>query len=335
MSERPVPRVDSVILGPHFGREDEEPERTAPSKKSQDKPVTGQFSLPSTALPILSTPSVPSPPPANNAATQPTTFQTLLVEDMPAPTIGTIKLISLSRPAAKNAISRLLLSELSTIITTLHSSSPTSTRCLILSSSVPGIFCAGADLKERASMTTAETHSFLHDLQSTFSALATLPIPSIAVVSGIALGGGLELALSCTLRVFSSSAVVGLPETRLGIIPGAGGTYRLQQLIGLSKAQDMILTGRRVGAHEAFAMGLCNRFVPAEGKEDQAVEAAVEVAREITRAAPLAIRAAIRAMREGTESAERREYESVLGTSDRDEALRAFVEKRAPVYTGS
>ena len=226
-------------------------------------------------------------------------------------------------------------------------------RCLVLGSDIDGVFCAGADLKERKTMSPTETQAFLRDLRGTFSSLATLPIPTISAVSGFALGGGLELALSTTFRVFASTATVGLPETRLGIIPGAGGTYRLRELVGRAKAAEMILTGRRVGGREGKELGVCERLVVGEGEEDgrevgvkmqgreereRTIEAAVRMAVEICEGGPVAVGAALRAVGRGVGrefgGEEDRAYEMVVRTRDRDEALRAFGEKRKARFTG-
>jgi methylglutaconyl-CoA hydratase len=191
------------------------------------------------------------------------------------------------------------------------------------------------------------TAAFLSNLRSTFTELSSLPIPTISAVSSLALGGGLELALCTHLRVFASTAQVGLPETRLGIIPGAGGTYRLPAVIGLGRARDLILTGRRVSAAEAYFLGIADRLVEVvegteeEGKEElmkrateEVLKEAVRLAGEICEGAPVAIRSALQAVGYAREEVENKMYERVVGTSDRDEALVAFREKRRPVFTG-
>lgn len=170
-----------------------------------------------------------------------------------------------------------------------------------------------------------------------------MQIPTISALAAPAFGGGLELALTTHMRVFASTTIVALPETRLAIIPGAGGTYRLPALIGLSRARDMILTGRRVGAPEAYFLGLCDRLVevtPEDAKQGGArkkiLDEAVKLAREICEGGPIAIKAALAAV-EGCalgEKAENAAYELVVKTKDRDEALVAFREKRKPVFRG-
>jgi len=222
------------------------------------------------------------------------------------------------------------------------------TRVLILTSQVDGAFCAGADLKERAGFTADETAAFLSNLRNTFTALSSLPIPTISAISSLALGGGLELALCTHMRVLASTAQVGLPETRLGILPGAGGTYRLPALIGLGRARDLILTGRRVSAAEAYFLGIADRLVevlPEEGKEEEKGELmtrakeevlreAVRLAGEICDGGPVAIRSALKAVGYAREEMENEMYERVVGTEDRNEALEAFREKRKPVFKG-
>ncbi|PWW73196.1 ClpP/crotonase [Tuber magnatum] len=258
---------------------------------------------------------------------------------IPAAHTGHITLLTLSRPSAKNAISSALLKELRQHIAPLLSPTSLSTRTLILASNVPGVFCAGADLKERAAFTPEQTATFLANLRGALRDISALPIPTISAVSGLALGGGLELALATDLRVLGSRAQVGLPETRLGIIPGAGGTYRLPLLIGASRAKDLIFTGRRVGAKEALRLGLADRVVEvAQGEDGEGMEevtrAAVELAEEICGGAPVSLRMGKRAIEGCCEEAENKAYEGVVATEDRDEALRAFGEKRKPVFKG-
>lgn len=173
----------------------------------------------------------------------------------------------------------------------------------------------------------------------------------------MALGGGLELALSTHFRVLSSNAVVGLPETRLGIIPGAGGTHRLPSLIGIGRARDLILTGRRIGGPEAYFLGIADRLVEVlpESEEDakalkdgdktaqgkllslarkDVLSESVNLAGAICEGGPIAVRAALQAVQRPHESVENAMYERVVKTEDRNEALRAFGEKRKPIFQG-
>ncbi|PCH37616.1 ClpP/crotonase, partial [Wolfiporia cocos MD-104 SS10] len=208
-----------------------------------------------------------------------------------------------------------------------------------LCTSLPGSFCAGADLIERRSMSKPQVDKFLLDLRGALATLENLPVPTIAVIDGPALGGGLETSLACDLRVAGHSVTkIGLPETRLGIIPGAGGTQRLTRLLGLSRAKNLIFTARSLSASEALDFGLVDYVSTADSS---AVDKALELAAEIALNAPLALRAAKQAISRapelGLESGldfERTAYEPLLKTSDRIEALEAFKEKRAPVFKG-
>ena len=188
------------------------------------------------------------------------------------------------------------------------------------------------------------TNEFLTKLRGTFRELAALQIPTISSISSIALGGGLELGLCTHFRVFSSSTVVGLPETRLAIIPGAGGTYRLPELIGVPRARDMILTGRRVSGPESYFIGLCDRLVEVLPEEEQQpgvarekiLKESIKLALDICEGGPVAIKEALQAVQgfQQGEKAENAAYAGVMESEDRIEALRAFIEKRKPAYRG-
>lgn len=186
-------------------------------------------------------------------------------------------------------------------------------------------------------MSPPEVASFVHGLRSAFSGVASLPMPTIAAIDGAALGGGLELALACDFRVAGGAATLGLPETGLAIIPGAGGTQRLPRLIGVSRAKELIFTGRKVDAPTALSYGLVDRVTAAGG----AVESALELAREMLPRGPIAVRMAKRAIDSGMDAAlevgmrvEEACYAQVIPTRDRVEGLAAFREKRTPVYRG-
>ncbi|KAI1636080.1 ClpP/crotonase [Biscogniauxia mediterranea] len=273
---------------------------------------------------------------------------------------GHIRLLELNRPASRNAISKKLLADLRVEVDSIQAqytaegeeafagvaqSNPT--RALILASSSDTSFCAGADLRERRGFTPEETADFLANLRDTFSALAALPIPTISAISAYALGGGLELALCTHFRVLASTATVGLPETRLGIIPGAGGTYRLPALIGLPRARDLVLTGRQVSAPEAYFLGIADRLVEVlpDAKDEEShklprkarrmvLAEAVRLATEICEGGPVAVRAALQAVAWAREDVENAMYERVVRTEDRNEALEAFREKRKPKFKG-
>ncbi|KAL3817989.1 hypothetical protein ACJIZ3_003894 [Penstemon smallii] len=243
--------------------------------------------------------------------------------------------VKLERPATKNAIGKDMLRGLQYTFETVNRDH--SAKVLMICSSVPKVFCAGADLKERKTMSPSEVQDFVHSLRSTFSYLEKLQVPTVAVIEGAALGGGLEMALSCDLRICGEDALLGLPETGLAIIPGAGGTQRLPRLVGKSVAKELIFTGRKINGRDAFSMGLVNYCVPA----GEAHVKALEIAREINQKGPLAIRMAKRAIDEGLDvdmnsglELEEECYEQLLHTRDRLEGLAAFAERRTPIYRG-
>jgi methylglutaconyl-CoA hydratase len=269
----------------------------------------------------------------------------LTVLQTPAPHSGHIRILFLNRPEARNALSRQLVSDLGKQIDAINAEGGLgATRALIIASEIDQAFCSGADLKERKTFTQDETRAFLTHLRKTFTNLANLPVPTISAISSLALGGGLELSLCTSFRVFSSSAIVAQPETRLAIIPGAGGTYRLPGLIGVNRARDMILTGRRVSGPEAYFMGLCDRLVeitPEEEKQEgsarkNVLQVSLELARDLCEGGPIAMTQAIKAVNEWQrgEEAENEAYEVVLKSEDRLEALKAFAEKRKPAFKG-
>jgi methylglutaconyl-CoA hydratase len=257
----------------------------------------------------------------------------------PAPLVtverrGPAAWITLSRPDAANALSRALVNELGAVVARLAGDS--SLRAAVVTGAGK-TFCAGADLKERLEMSPDEVRVFLEELGATLNALAALPCPTIAVLNGAAFGGGLELALACDIRIAAEGAAMGLVEARLGIIPGAGGTQRLSRIIGVARAKELILTGRRIDAEIARDLGLLARVVPAADLE----AAAADLVDEIAACAPLALAQAKAAIDGGIAlslpgglALEKRCYEVVLGSADRDEGLRAFAEKRRPVFQG-
>lgn len=186
-------------------------------------------------------------------------------------------------------------------------------------------------------MTAQQAGDFVDSLRDTFLFLERLPVPSIAAVEGLALGGGLELALACDMRVCGASAQLALPETALAIIPGAGGTQRLPRLVGPTSAKELVFTGKRVGGEEALRLGLVNHVTP----EGQALNKALELAQQMLPKGPLALRFAKYAMDRGMEldieaglAVESGCYREILQSEDRVEGLRAFSEKREPRFVG-
>ncbi|KAF9057986.1 ClpP/crotonase-like domain-containing protein [Panaeolus papilionaceus] len=245
--------------------------------------------------------------------------------------------LSLNRPQSKNAISRSLLQQLRDSLVTAHFDP--SIRVLILRSTTVGSFCAGADLVERRTMNQHQVSRFLTELRDALGKLEMLPMPTIAAIDGPALGGGLEMSLACDLRVAGHDVTkIGLPETSLGIIPGAGGTQRATRVLGPSKAKDLIFTARVLNASEALEWGLVN-YVSEPGTT--AFDRALKLAEKISTNAPLALRAAKQAISRSEDlpletglDFERASYETLLSTKDRIEALNAFKEKRRPMFKG-
>jgi methylglutaconyl-CoA hydratase len=259
--------------------------------------------------------------------------------------VGYTATISLDRPEKKNALGRQMLQELNEAITycNAHCRNPERAgrheklRCVVLSTAVDKIFCAGADLKERKEMTPDQARDFVIELRRTFCRFEDLPVPTIAAIDGHALGGGLELALSADLRVVDMQSNLGLPETSLGIVSGAGGTFRLARAVGLPKAKELGFTSKPVKSEEAFRIGLVNAIA----SEGTAYDRALAMASDICANGPVAVQACKAAMnsgfglgRDAAMALEKEQYDRVLATKDRLEGLAAFAQKRKPEYTG-
>eukprot|EP01059_Diplonema_ambulator_P016979 TRINITY_DN28976_c0_g1_i1.p1 TRINITY_DN28976_c0_g1~~TRINITY_DN28976_c0_g1_i1.p1 ORF type:complete len:279 (+),score=66.58 TRINITY_DN28976_c0_g1_i1:52-888(+) len=245
--------------------------------------------------------------------------------------------MTLNRPSRKNAFGKQMLAQFRECLEECKKDH--TVRSLVLMSSVKGVFSAGADLKERKEMTQDETTAFVSLLRSTFTELEHLRCPTIAVIDGAALGGGLELALSCDLRVCTNASKLGLPETSLAIIPGAGGTQRLPRAIGIPRAMEMITTADPVDGKRAAAFGLVNY---SEDTHEAASDRALTLAARIARNGPIALENAKRAVISGTElprvegmEIEKACYGNVLTTKDRLRGLEAFAKKETPVYEGN
>jgi enoyl-CoA hydratase/carnithine racemase len=248
---------------------------------------------------------------------------------------GAVGVLTLNRPEVYNCLNLETLFTLRRLIAEIDADREI--RAVIVTGAGEKAFCSGADLKERRTMTDRQVQLYIRTIRDTFSELERLPKPVIAAINGVALGGGTELALACDLRVMSESAQMGLTETSLGIIPGAGGTQRLPRLIGKGKAKELIFTARRVHAEEALAIGLVNRTAP----PDQVMASALALAEEMAANAPLALAQAKFAIDYGMEAdlatglaMESSAYQVLIPTRDRLEGLEAFREKRKPVYRG-
>lgn len=246
-----------------------------------------------------------------------------------------IVVLKLNRPEAMNSFNFAMLRALKEKVDAVQFDPEV--RVVIITSAGEKAFCAGADLKERATLSDVEVKQFIYTIRNLFTSIENLNKPVIAAVNGIALGGGTELALACDIRIASENAAMGLTETRLAIIPGAGGTQRLPRLVGRGKAKELIFTGRRVSAEEALEIGLVNKVCP----PDDLLSEAMAMARMICETGPIAIQQAKYAINHGLEvdinsglAIESNAYWITIPTEDRLEGLAAFREKRKPVYKG-
>jgi len=244
---------------------------------------------------------------------------------------GDLAVITLNRPEALNALSFDIIRDIGAAI---DEAAGWNIRALIFTGAGEKAFCAGADIKELIGRPLMEERAGAELGQRIFAKLDSFKVPSIAAINGYAFGGGLELAMACTFRVASARAKMGLPEIKLGLIPGYGGTQRLPRLVGEARAMEMVLTGRTVGAEEALSIGLVNRLA-----EGNVLDAARAFAAEFTGYGIPALtfaRAAIqRAL--GTSLSEGLRLEADLSTlayrtEDAVEGLKAFVEKRKPTF---
>lgn len=236
-----------------------------------------------------------------------------------------------------NLVTRALLEELAEALATLAAAPAGEVRAVVVTGSGERAFSAGSHVGE-FEVQHGSAGRERHELeQSVSSALADLPMPTIAAIEGNALGGGLELALCCDLRIASSRARLGLPEVRLAVTPGSGGTQRLPRVVGVARAKQLILTGRVITADEAARIGLVNEVVP----EGQARARADAIAEEIAEGGPLAVREAKRLIDAATNvdletglAGELEASERVFASEDMLEGARAFFDKREPIYRG-
>ena len=247
-----------------------------------------------------------------------------------------IRTLTVDRPEKLNALNSAVLEMLEARLA--EAQNEADLRCLIITGAGEKAFIAGADIGELARLTPLDGREHARRGQALLDRIENLPFPSIAAINGFAYGGGLELALACTLRVASENAKMGLPETSLGILPGFGGTQRLARLLGKAKAAELVLTAEKgLTAAEAGRLGLVNRVVP----PGQALPAAMDLARAIAKNGPIACRYALEAIRRGPEMPlpEGLAYEATLfglcaSTEDMKEGMTAFLEKRPARFTG-
>ncbi|USQ77256.1 enoyl-CoA hydratase/isomerase family protein [Ornithinimicrobium cryptoxanthini] len=243
--------------------------------------------------------------------------------------------LALDRPEAMNAISTAFAQEIADVTDAL--AADPQVRAVVLSSTHPKAFCVGADLKERNSFTDADLMRQRPIAQRAYGGVLNLPMPVFAAVDGFALGGGLEIALSCDVIIAGEGALVGLPEVSVGVIPGGGGTQLLTRRIGWSKAAKAIFTAAKMPAAEAFELGIVDELVASGGARERALELAGVVAGH----SPVGVRNAKRAMRLGADVdlqtglvAEDAGWRATAFSADRAEGVAAFVEKRRPDWPG-
>jgi enoyl-CoA hydratase/carnithine racemase len=242
-----------------------------------------------------------------------------------------IREIRLMRPEARNAISTAMASDLTEVLQRL--ARDVGARVILLTGEGPS-FCVGADLKERAGFSEEELAAQRPLFRSMFGALRAMPMPVVAAVHGHALGGGLELAMSCDVIVADQDCLIGLPEVRVGLIPAGGGTQLLVRRVGQGRAAELIFSGRHLNAHDALSMGVVDHT--SEGNVHQA---AMVVAQRIAQASPASVRAAkaaiaaaVPGLDEGL-TVEEDQWRSLISGPDRREGIRAFVEKRDPQWS--
>lgn len=254
-------------------------------------------------------------------------YEMILVE-----TRGRVGLITLNRPQAMNALNNQLMNEVMDALEAFDKDDAVG--AMVIAGSEKA-FAAGADIKEMSGRSAREMQEADH--VAVFGRIRSVEKPVIAAVSGWALGGGCEIALSCDMIVASESAKFGQPEITIGVIPGAGGTQRLTQAVGKALAMEMVLNNRTLSAQEALHHGLVNRVVPVDAYLDEALKLADEIASR----APLAVRAAKKMINASYESsltdglaAEKQAFYDLFNTADQKEGMQAFVEKRKPNWTG-
>lgn len=256
-------------------------------------------------------------------------------------TVGTIKTrldngvayLSIDRPEALNALSREIVDEIDAFVTKLAQDS--TARVLLICSKKN--FAAGADIKDMAGCNENEATAF--SFSPTYHKIASLAIPTIAAIDGFALGGGMELALACDIRIASEKAKMGFPEINLGIMPGAGGTIRAARCVGTAAAMELIFTGKIIKADRALSLGLVSQIVPPE----KLLEEAEALAQELAGKAPVALRTAKATILRGAEIAdtelavalESKNWAGLFATADQKEGMRAFLEKRKANFIGA
>lgn len=256
-------------------------------------------------------------------------FEFILVNESYAKNIA---LVQLNRPKELNALNLQLMLELKSAFQQLDDNDEV--RCIVITGNEQA-FAAGADIKQMESKTAIDLLKI--DQFETWDQIRKTKKPIIAAVSGFALGGGCELVMTCDLVVASETAKFGQPEIKLGIMPGAGGTQRLTKAVGKALAMEMVLTGKFISAEEALSAGLINKVVPIELYLEEAVKMAKEIATQSPIAVRLAKESVLKAFDSGLQEGlyfERKNFYMCFASEDQKEGMKAFVEKRKPIFTG-
>ena len=249
---------------------------------------------------------------------------------------GTVMLITINRPEKLNALNAKTIEELHE--TLLEAENHPEIRSIIITDSGPKSFVAGADIAEFANFSVAQGKQLAATGHfKIFNFIENYSKPVIAAINGFALGGGLELAMCCHIRIASDNAKMGLPETSLGVIPGYGGTQRLAQLVGKGKAFEMIVTADMLNAEDAYKWGLINYVV----KQEELLDKCKEIAGKVASRSPVAVKTAIKVINAGYNAhvngfdVEIEEFGKMFGTKDFKEGVKAFLEKRKPLFNGN
>ncbi|MDY6880584.1 MAG: enoyl-CoA hydratase-related protein [Desulfatiglans sp.] len=248
---------------------------------------------------------------------------------------GNIGIITLNRPKSMNSINLELINDLNQVLTEIEADKGIGA---VILTGHEKFFGAGADIKEINTIDSAiKAHDFVNVIRPLFDRLENLEKPTIAAVSGLALGGGCELTLACDFRIAAENAQFGLPEVKIGVLPGGGGTQRLPRLIGAGRAKEMLYIGDPIDAEEAYRVGLANKVVKLEALMDEAKKMAAKLARQPVYGIKM-IKACVNKgtgmdLRSGLDY-ESRCFEFLFSTEDQTEGIKAFVEKRKPVYQG-
>ena len=244
-----------------------------------------------------------------------------------------IGIITINRPKRMNALNSTVLEEFNQVLSEIEGDDDVK---VVIITGNEKCFAAGADITEISELATPlDAHVFIKNAQSTFNRIEDLEKPSIAAIAGPALGGGCELSMACDLRIAAENAMIGLPEIKLGVLPGGGGTQRLPRLVGLTKAKELLYTGDFIDAKEAYRIGLVNKVVPVESLMDEAIK----MAKKMVAQPGVALKVIKNVVNTGINvdlrtglAVEARGFEILCSTEDRIEGVKAFLEKRKPVF---